>query len=99
MDDKTATKPAQNPEVRNSGAEPEPITREKAARWLKGKAKVRVPRLDRDGQPLKIADGPGKGQFEVVERDPTEADIVKAEARGSSVVIVTVDGQKFETAR
>lgn len=80
-------------------AERPAISKADAAKWLKGKIKVRVPRLDSDGNPVKIAEGPDKGRFEVVERDPTAADILKAEESGAGITVVTVDGQKFNTAR
>lgn len=91
MDDKNGTD--------GNAVQKSAITKADAAKWLKGKIKVRVPRLDSEGSPIKITEGPNKGQFDVIERDPTAVDILKAEESGTGITVVTVDGQKYNTAR
>lgn len=59
---------------------------------------VRVPKLDREGKPVLIKDGAAKGTHDMIERAPTEADILKVATRGDKTIVVTVDGQKIELA-
>ena len=72
-------------------------TKAEAAKTLRG-AKVRVPQTDKDGNAVQITDAasPDKGKFVMVERAPTEADILDVKRRADGrIVVVTVDGQKF----
>lgn len=70
----------------------------KAVRLLADSVKVRVPRVGDDGKPIVFGKGPNQGQFDVVERAPTEADIFAVTERDGRLIVVTVDGQKHEVA-
>lgn len=68
----------------------------RAAATLFKSSKVRVPKLDGDGEPIKIAQGPLKGTYDVVERTITADDILAVREPDGRVTAITVDGQRLQ---
>lgn len=71
--------------------DPKNLSAAEVARLIDGK--VRVPKLDKMGQPIV-----NKGVIETEERRIAAADIIGFRQYDNRIIAVTVDGQKLEAA-